>query len=69
MKGVLVGLGSGEDKRSRLRRTAVRAGWPDVFVRAHLDSVVPTIASVPSRGRTRDRASVRWNRPGSDLRE
>ena len=36
MKGVLVGLGPGEDKRRRLRGTAVRAGLPDVFVRAHL---------------------------------
>lgn len=53
-----------------MRGTAVRAGWPDVFVRAYLerslrDSVWPTIASVPSVEAARTTAiSGRWNRPG-----
>jgi hypothetical protein len=53
-----------------LRGTAVRAGWPDVFVRAQLerslrDSVWPTIASVPSVKAARaTEISGRWNRPG-----
>jgi len=65
-----VGLGSGEDRGERLRGTAVRAGLPDVFVRAHLerslrDSVFPTIASVPRLEAARaTEASSRSNRPG-----
>jgi hypothetical protein len=67
-RGVLAGLGSGEDRGARLRGAAVRAGLPDVFVRAHLerslrDSVFPTIASVPRPEAARaTEASSRCNR-------
>jgi hypothetical protein len=53
-----------------LRGTAVLAGLPDVFIRAHLerslrDSVWPTIASVPSVEAARaTETSSRCDRPG-----
>lgn len=61
---------SREDGRATVRGEAVVAGWPDVFIRAHLerslrDSICPTIASVPSVEAARaTETSGRWKRPG-----